>query len=98
MPAFNFAAPAAALPGTRRHIARQLWRRQRTGRISSLLSLRAPTSKKHFRPRTFSRTTASSSKGNDYRLVVKIHDNTGIVFIRFVGTHGDYDRIDPATI
>jgi mRNA interferase HigB len=37
-------------------------------------------------------------KGNDYRRVVKIHDNTGIVFIRFVGTHGDYDRIDPATI
>lgn len=37
-------------------------------------------------------------KGNDYRLVVKIHYNTGIVFIRFVGTHGDYDKINPATI
>jgi mRNA interferase HigB len=37
-------------------------------------------------------------KGNDYRLVAKIHYNTGIVFIRFVGTHGDYDQIDPATI
>jgi len=26
-------------------------------------------------------------KGNTYRLIVKIHFNTGIAFIRFVGTH-----------
>ena len=37
-------------------------------------------------------------KGNHYRLVVKIHYNTGVVFIRFVGTHKEYDRIDPNTI
>jgi mRNA interferase HigB len=37
-------------------------------------------------------------KGNDYRLVVKIHYNTGIVFIRFVGTHADYDDIDATSI
>lgn len=37
-------------------------------------------------------------KGNDYRLVVKIHYNTGVVFIRFVGTHRDYDKIDAAKI
>jgi len=33
-------------------------------------------------------------KGNDYRLIVKIHYNTQVVYIRFIGTHEDYKRID----
>jgi mRNA interferase HigB len=37
-------------------------------------------------------------KGNSYRLVVKINYAARIVFIRFVGTHADYDRIDVGEI
>lgn len=37
-------------------------------------------------------------KGNDYRLVVAVHYNRGMMFVRFVGTHADYHRIDVSTI
>jgi len=33
-------------------------------------------------------------KGNNYRLVVKINYPYRVVYIRFVGTHAEYDRID----
>lgn len=37
-------------------------------------------------------------KGNDYRLVVKIHYDRGQIYIRFVGTHREYDAIHVETI
>ena len=37
-------------------------------------------------------------KGNDYRLIVIAEYSKGKLFVRFAGTHADYDRIDASTI
>jgi len=37
-------------------------------------------------------------KGNTYRLVAAINYDFGIVYIRFVGNHEDYNKIDATTI
>ena len=37
-------------------------------------------------------------KGNDFRLVVAVHYQQGLMYVRFVGTHAEYDAIDAATI
>jgi mRNA interferase HigB len=37
-------------------------------------------------------------KGNDYRLIVWINYPKQIIFIKFIGTHAEYDKIDAATV
>ncbi len=37
-------------------------------------------------------------KGNHYRLVVAVKFTPKLVYIRFVGTHEEYDKIDVSTI
>ena len=37
-------------------------------------------------------------KGNDYRLVVKVHYELQRVYICWVGTHDAYDKIDAETV
>ena len=37
-------------------------------------------------------------KGNSYRLVAAIDFEKAIVFIKWIGTHADYDKIDVKTV
>jgi mRNA interferase HigB len=37
-------------------------------------------------------------KGNSYRLVVAIDYDFQVIFVRFIGTHKEYDKIDVKTI
>jgi mRNA interferase HigB len=37
-------------------------------------------------------------KGNNYRLVVVIKFTIGYIYIRFIGTHKEYDKIDCSII
>ena len=37
-------------------------------------------------------------KGNDYRLVVVVQYQAGVLVIRFFGTHAEYDEIDAETV
>ena len=37
-------------------------------------------------------------KGNKYRVIVAVQYKYRLVFIRFVGTHQEYDQVDAATV
>ena len=37
-------------------------------------------------------------KGNHYRLIVKINYDYQMIWIRFIGTHSEYDKINAKTI
>lgn len=37
-------------------------------------------------------------KGNDYRLIVAVAYRFQAIYIKFIGTHAEYNRIDAATV
>lgn len=37
-------------------------------------------------------------KGNKYRLVVVVMFTPGLVYIRWIGTHADYDKVNCSTL
>lgn len=47
---------------------------------------------------TANRRVVFNIKGNDYRLVVAVHYDRGLMYVRFVGTHRQYDRINVEAI
>jgi mRNA interferase HigB len=51
----------------------------------------------HARPIGNGRVVFNINK-NDYRLIVLVNYDRQSVFVCFIGTHGDYDKIDPETV
>lgn len=37
-------------------------------------------------------------KGNDFRLIVAVAYRIGVVYVKFVGTHAEYDKIDAISV
>jgi mRNA interferase HigB len=37
-------------------------------------------------------------KGNHYRLIAETNCKTRIVYVRFIGTHAEYDKVDAGTV
>ncbi len=37
-------------------------------------------------------------KGNDYRLIVAMRYRSQIMYVRFIGTHREYDKVDATTV
>ena len=60
------------------------------GKIKQFYRLGAPSGY----PSVVNSHQAFNIKGNDYRLVVKINYPYRVVYVRFVGTHAEYDKID----
>lgn len=39
-----------------------------------------------------------NTKGNDYRLIVSVAYRFQALYVKFVGTHAEYDEVDAATV
>jgi mRNA interferase HigB len=37
-------------------------------------------------------------KGNQYRLIVAVAYKIGVVYVKFIGTHKEYDEVDAETV
>ncbi|CAM3934799.1 type II toxin-antitoxin system HigB family toxin [Bordetella muralis] len=55
--------------------------------------------KAHYRSASIfkNRHVVFNIKGNDHRLIVAVAFKLGIVYVKFIGTHAEYDKIDAET-
>lgn len=76
-------AVAASLNAWFHEVSRAKWRR-------------ASDVKQHFATASIvsAERVVFNIKGNDYRLVVAVDYERSIVWIKWIGTHADYDKID----
>jgi mRNA-degrading endonuclease HigB of HigAB toxin-antitoxin module len=84
----------AAAPRRRTPIAR-LVRRGDAGKLANACGCQGPIGNASILGR---HRVVFNIKGNAYRLVTALAYNTGIVFVKFIGTHAEYDRIDAETV
>ncbi|PIT71934.1 type II toxin-antitoxin system HigB family toxin [Limnohabitans sp. B9-3] len=56
--------------------------------------------KRHFASASFvgNNRVVFNIKGNDFRLIVAIAYKLSIIYIKFVGTHAQYDTVDATTV
>jgi mRNA interferase HigB len=54
--------------------------------------------KKHSRVGTNTGPTRFEVAGGNYRLIASFDFRRQIVFVKFIGTHAEYDAIDPLTV
>ena len=56
--------------------------------------------KRHFASASFlsDNRVVFNIKGNDFRLITSIAYRLGVVYIKFVGTHAQYDAVDATTV
>jgi mRNA interferase HigB len=61
---------------------------------------RPPDIKERYRSASIlkNRRVVFNIKGNDYRLVVAVAYRMQIVYVKFVGTHKEYDAVDAETV
>ena len=56
--------------------------------------------KRHYRNASFigNNRVVFNIKGNDYRLIVAVAYRISVLYVKFIGTHAAYDRIDAKTV
>jgi len=64
--------------------------------IAEASDWRTPQQVKRSHPKA--RRVVFNIKANDYRLIAMVQYRDGVLMIRFIGSHEDYDKVDAETV